>query len=151
MAFDIPWLLQTCIAGFIGAIITLLMPRIGRRISNYWELIPRALQRWRRKYFRWFIQRAQAIDRDPMLLQLEINRSGVYLALFWVCVLVWIFMSATLFVLVPAARDWPNLTIGLCTLPMYAFEFAWLLKSTQVDNVFKRRKRRAERGLTIFH
>lgn len=149
MTFDIAWF-QNALAHTVFTFLALpLLVWISRRISSFWKPVPKALERLRRRYMRWFLKHAQAIDRDPMLLQLEINRSGVYLTLFLVCFLVWIVASAALFAAVPVMRDWPNLTIGISALPMYAFEFAWLLKSTKVDNVFKRRRRRAQRGVSL--
>ncbi|MDT4864850.1 hypothetical protein FQZ97_996240 [compost metagenome] len=101
---------------------------------------PIAFRKWRRRRIRSFILCLREYERDPMLLQLEINRSGVYLTLFWVCVLLWLPLSFFLLLYIPAAREWPNLTITSATPPMYIFEVLWIIKSSTLSDVFKRRK-----------
>ncbi|MCY1352769.1 hypothetical protein D9M69_390860 [compost metagenome] len=134
------WLWQNAAQTIYCVAILWLLGKLRKLAGALIKHGPTAFRRWRRRRLRTFLLTLREYDRDPLLLQFEINRSGVYLTLFWVCALLWLPLSFFILLYIPAAREWPNLAVASATPPMYFFEVLWVLKSSTLSDVFKRRK-----------
>ncbi len=134
------WLWQNAAQAIYGLAILWLLGQLRKLAGKVINHGPTAFRRWRQRRLRSFLLTLREYERDPMLLQLEINRSGVYLILFWVCALLWLPLAFFILLYVPAAREWPNLAIVAATPPMYFFEVLWVLKSSTLSDVFRRRR-----------
>lgn len=147
------WLWQNTAQVIYGLVILWLLGKLRVLTGALINHGPTAFRRWRRRRLRAFLLRFREFDRDQMLLQLEINRSGVYLILFWVCALLWLPISFVILLYIPTAREWPNLALATATPPMFFFEVLWVFKSSTLSDVFKRRKvvmlRRSRRTTAI--
>lgn len=147
------WLWQNAAQAIYCVAVLWLFGKLRKFAGELIKHGPTAVRRWRRRRLRTFLLSLREYDRDPLLLQFEISRSGVYLTLFWVCALLWLPLSFFILLYIPAAREWPNLAVIAATPPMYFFEVLWVLKSSTLSDVFKRRKvvatRRSRKTIAI--
>ncbi|MBD9632885.1 hypothetical protein [Pseudomonas sp. PDM19] len=141
------WTLENTATAVYGAFILWALTKLRRLVGWLINHGPTEFKRWRRRKMRAFLLKFREYEYAPALLHFEINRSGVYMSLFWVAALLWLPLSVIILTLVPETRAWPNLTLLACTPPIYFFEVLWLLKSIDVNEVLKRKRRLAERQI----
>ncbi|XEG74002.1 hypothetical protein QA447_07165 [Pseudomonas sp. abacavir_1] len=145
----IHWLMDHAAEAVYGAIVLGVSGKLWKLAIRAIRYGPVFVRRWKRRSQRRFTLKLRKYALDSMLLSLEISRSSTYLILFWVSGMLWLISTVFALIFIPAAHQYPNLTVGLAALPMYCFELAWVFKSNHVTDALKRRQRIALRKANL--
>lgn len=137
------------VAAILGSIVTATLNSIYRRLSAIMVLAKhhsrQRIRVWYYKRVKRKLLRIQEAHCDPLVAQRELSRCATYHALFLASIALFPCVLISVLVAFPEVKAAITETMAICSIPIFAFEIPWVVKSKFLDDLTKYRKRKRER------